>query len=256
MKLLVVLLTLLVATATSASPLKFSGAVGPYKVELELERSDDGLIGRYRYVTETTWITLAGETFGTDALRLEENVSGSVTGHFFLENRNQRLEGFWVNETSDFEVHLTPVIGVADDVFAPELKPAVSDALTGQYSVGSYWVNDYFAPRYEIGFNGGKVNVVEISPNQILVGFSFIVGPTYHIASFRGHAIRTEEGTYVHNAVLPYGSTPCRLEFRFNGTQLSINDDGNGSSCQFGARAHATFDLQKTSDTAEFSARW
>lgn len=100
------------------------------------------------------------------------------------------------------------------------------------------------------------MNIVELEPGTILVRFEFTVGPTYHSASFFGQARRTEEGVYVHDVVLPGADAPCRLVFRFDQTSLSIEDKGNGFSCQFGARAHANFDVLKVSDTAEFTSNW
>ncbi len=259
MKLKVSILTILLTSTAAASPVEFTGAIGPYQIELELDGSEDRLVGRYRYAGRDAWIELAGDAYGTDALQLEERVADSVTGQFYLENHDQRLEGYWVNETTDFEVQLTPVKGAIDELLkiAPLLD--VSEAPTGQYEVSHHWVNSFFAPNYEIGFNGGTVNVVAIEPgqpNQILVDFNFIVGPTYHSAWFRGFATLTEDGVYVHDEVLPYGETKCRLVFRFIGKQLSIDDEGNGHACQFGARAHANFTLTKISDTAEFRAPW
>jgi len=100
------------------------------------------------------------------------------------------------------------------------------------------------------------VNVVELAPNIILVRFDFVVGPTYHFASFQGLASLVEGQVYVHDAILFDGGMPCRLVFRFTGTELSIEDTNSRFSCGFGARAHANFDLIKVSDTAEFDGSW
>ncbi|MEO1240203.1 MAG: hypothetical protein AAFW64_11315 [Pseudomonadota bacterium] len=250
------ILTILMLTASPAMALELSGAIGPYQVEMALERSDGRLVGRYRYAGQSAWLSLTGETFGTEALRLEERDGDRVTGQFFLEHAEQGFAGFWAGDESDFAVNLTPTTGQTDEMFAPMRQSEVSPTLTGQYHVGSHWVNDWFAPNYEIGFNGGQANVVELSPGTILVAFEFVVGPTYHIATFFGQATQVDDGAYVHDAVLSGGSDPCRLEFRFYETQLTINDTGNGFACQFGARAHANFGLEKVSDTAEFDTRW
>lgn len=248
----------LMATGAAAAPLEFTGAIGPYAIELQLERTGypigDHVEGRYRYKGKTSWITLNGESFASDALQLEESLSGKITGQFYLNHTDQSLRGYWVNESSDHEVQLSPVNGNIQDLFAPAPQPEVSDTLTGKYETGSYWVNGLFAPNYEIGFNGGTVNVVELSTTQILVGFDFVVGPTYHLASFLGQAGLAADGSYVHDAVLEGGDEPCRLVFRFEAKSLSIEDNGNGFACQFGARAHANFELQKVSNTAEFNA--
>ncbi len=250
------ILTCLMLSASGASALELSGAIGPYPIEMELARSGDGLTGRYRYAGQSAWLSLSGESFGREAVQLEEKDAESVTGQFYLELSSQGLAGHWVNDESDFEVTLAPTTGDIDELLAPVAKPEVSQAFTGRYEVGSYWVNGLFAPNYEIGFNGGTANVVEVSPETIFVAFEFIVGPTYHIAYFRGPAELVEDGVYVHDAVLEGGSEPCRLVFRFDSAQLAISDTGNGFACQFGARAHANFDLVKTDDVAEFGAPW
>lgn len=240
-----------------AEPVAFSGTIGPYSIEMELDRAADGsLNGRYRYAGQDQWLTLVGEAFGRDAIQLEESSDGVQTGTFFLNSVASGFGGFWAGETSDFAVALKPYAGQADTLMQEMPRIDVDAGITGRYDVGGYWVNDWFAPNYEIGFNGGDVNVVALSNDQIFVQFEFIVGPTYHFASFKGIATRVQDQIFVHDEVLSGGTDPCRLEFSFDEGFLYITDMGNGFACQFGARAHANFDLPKVSDIAEFRDPW
>lgn len=250
-----VLIAALVASPVWADPVTLTGAIGPYAIEMELEREVDDISGRYRYTGRDAWLELSGEGFDNDAMRLSEQANGVETGTFFLEFTDDGLAGFWAGGDSDYPVELT-VAGDAAELryFPPERD--LNSRLTGQYFVGGHWVNDWFAPNYEIGFNGGTLNVVEVAQGQIYVAFDFVVGPTYHIASFRGLAKQTGEGVFIHNAVLDGGSEPCRLVFTFDVTTLSVTDEDNGFACQFGMRAHANFTLDKVSDLAEFGDNW
>lgn len=255
-RIILITLTTLWAGCASADLVRFDGAIGPYEIEAELQRQDDAVTGRYRYTGRDAWLDLTGESFAQDALRLQENVGNDVTGTLYLNVGDGELVGFWAHEDTDFAAQLTPTTGDVAALFAPDLPIDVSDSLTGQYSTGGYWVNDWFAPNYEIGFNGGTVNVLQLSPDQIFVGFEFIVGPTYHFAFFRGRATQAKDGIFVHDAVGPYGDDRCRLVFHFDPNGLTIEDENNGSACGFGARAHANFSLIKTNDTAEFDGSW
>jgi len=244
---------LLCASALAAEPVTFVGAIGPYEIEMELDHDSLGNInGRYRYAGRDTWLGMIGEAFGQRALQISEYADGVETGVFYLETAEGGLSGYWVGGETTHPVVLK-TDNVLAEVFPPEGQRDVSPGITGQYAVHSYWVNDWFAPgTIEIGFNGGDVNVVEFSDTEILVQFQFTVGPTYHLASFRGVAQKVDEGHYVHNEVLLGASGPCRLEFFFDETGLSISDVGNTYNCQFGARAHANFDLAKVGNVAEF----
>ncbi len=246
----------LCAGGAAAETVRFDGSIGPYGIEVELADEEAVLAGRYRYDGRDSWISLSGETFGQSAIRLEETVDGAVTGTFFLETGQGNLEGYWAGAGTDYAVQLEPISGELGALFKDEPVEELSASLTGRYEVGYHWVNDWFAPNYEIGFNGGEANVVQLAPNVILVGFNFIVGPTYHFAGFQGLAALTSDGSFVHDAALSGGDEPCRLVFSFENGGLSIEDIDNGFACQFGARAHANFDLQKVSNTAEFSDGW
>ncbi|AKS46063.1 hypothetical protein SAMN05444287_1167 [Octadecabacter temperatus] len=238
--------------AAQADPVTFDGSIGPYDIEAELSRSDDGLVGRYRYAGRDTWLDLTGDAFGQDVIQLSEQVDGEATGTFFLDVVNDQLEGYWVNETDEYTAQLTPPQGALVSLLDPIAEPQVNSSVTGQYFVGSHWVNTMWAPRYEVAFNGGDVNVVAVSPDLIYVRFEFIVGPTYHFAYFEGFARRANERTFIHDQVLEGGDEPCQLAFTFEDATLSIDDNNSGFACQFGMRAHANFDLNKVSDIAEF----
>lgn len=244
------------AVAACADPVELRGAIGPYDIEAELQRIDGALVGRYRYAGRDAWIDLSGEAYGQDAIQLNESVGGEQTGAFFLGNEDGQLVGFWAGGGADFEAGLTPVRGDLLTLMEPEPPIDISNSITGQYAVGHYWVNDWFAPNYEIGFTGGTANVLQIAPNQIFVNFQFVVGPTYHIAAFQGGAKQTADGVFVHASTLSGGDEPCRLVFSFDPNEMSIEDENTGYACQFGARAHANFNLMKISDMAEFDGSW
>ncbi|SMX31143.1 hypothetical protein [Octadecabacter ascidiaceicola] len=246
--------TLWGATA-QADPVTFDGRIGPYDIEAELTRDADGLVGRYRYAGRDTWLELAGEVFAQEVMTLSEQVDGETTGTFFLEVEGEQLEGYWVNETTEFAAQLSSSSASVASLLDPVTVPQVNSSVTGQYFVGSHWVNTMWAPNYEVAFNGGDVNVVRVSSDLIYVRFEFIVGPTYHFAFFEGFARQSDETTYIHDAVLEGSDEPCRLVFTFEEAALSIEDHDNGFACQFGMRAHANFDLIKVSDIAEFEER-
>ena len=240
-----------------ADPVVFEGHIGPYDIEAELSREGDSVVGRYRYAGRDSWLELSGETFLQDAIQLSEEVDGETTGAFYLAPVDEQFTGFWSDEVTSFEVELTRVAGGRlGELFAEPTVPEVGEVLTGRYSSERYWVNDLFAPNYEIAFNGGDVNVLRISQDLILVRFDFIVGPTYHIASFQGLARQTSGGVFVHEEIISGAYEPCRLVFEFWDGGLAIDDYQNGNACQFGARAHANFDLIKVDDTAMFESRW
>lgn len=244
------------STPALADPVLLTGAIGPYGIEVELEHDQEAISGRYRYEGRDAWIDLSGEAHGQDAVALTETVDGIETGTFYLGVVAGQFEGFWSNGERDFVARLMPTSGEVSDVFAPAIVPDVGPSLTGRYGVGYHWVNDWFAPNYEIGFNGGEANVVELAPNIILVGFEFLVGPTYHFANFQGLATQTADNVFVHDAPLDGGETTCRLVFTFEEGTLEIDDIDNGFACHFGMRAHANFGLTKVSDTAEFGGDW
>jgi len=117
-----ILAVLLNAMSAFAAPIELEGTIGPYEIEVELERAGDGnrLLGRYRYAGRDSWIDLTGEAFAQDAALLEEQVNGEVTGTFFLEPTGAGFGGFWVNETSDFTVNLAPKTGSVADLLVPD----------------------------------------------------------------------------------------------------------------------------------------
>ncbi|MGR3513879.1 MAG: hypothetical protein ACU0GG_14050 [Paracoccaceae bacterium] len=100
----------LTGSAAAASPIGFTGSIGPYQIEVELDRSDDQLEGRYRYVGREAWIGLSGQSYGQEVLQLEEQADGHITGQFHLEKNGDRLEGFWVDDANNFKVQLAPTV--------------------------------------------------------------------------------------------------------------------------------------------------
>lgn len=249
-------LMVIMAAPVCADPVAFTGAIGPYAIEGEVERVDDALTGRYRYAGRDAWIDLGGEAFGREAMRLDENVDGEETGAFYLDVVDGGLAGFWSNRETDYAAELEISGAALASLLNPVEEYDRSPGVTGKYTTEAYYVSSLFAPNYEVVFNGGDVDVVEVSVSQIFVSFDFVVGPTYHIASFQGLAKRTGPNTFVHNAIIGGSSEPCRLEFTFTDYVLDITDEDNGFACQFGARAHASFTLEKTSNIAEFQDSW
>ncbi|MEM8537080.1 MAG: hypothetical protein AAGF56_04375 [Pseudomonadota bacterium] len=246
-----------VATTAAADNVTFVGSIGPFEVEAELQRDAAGQVnGRYRYVGKDAWLTLTAEVYGQDVIQMIEQLDGELTGTFFLDITPTALVGFWVVGDTDYPVHLETRAGHIAMIAPPSKAPNVNTSLTGRYAIHRYWVNDLFAPDYEVGFNGGDVNVVQMDEDTLLIHFSFVVGPTYHFAVFQGVANRLADGLFVHSAMLPGSDEPCALSFRFDDGSLQITDHMNGAACQFGARAHANFALQKVSNTAEFEDAW
>jgi len=249
----------LCATEAFAEPVRMQGTIGPFDIVAELEALGGGadlVAGRYRYAGRAAWLTLQGEVFGRQAMEIVESADGQETGRFFLNVERDALRGYWAAGETHYPVVLPLAQGALAELLPKPNVPEISPGLVGKYFVGRHWVNDWFAPNYEIGFNGGTVNVAEIDADTLLVHFDFIVGPTYHFATFRGIARRTGAQTFEHHAVLSGGSEPCHLTFRFEVGQLALSDNNGPWACQFGARAHANFTLEKISNTAEFHDQW
>ena len=239
------------ATSLAADPTLFRGTIDAYEIEVELEyrpEGEDTLQGRYRYDGKTDWLTLKGRMFDGQAVALTESWQDEETGAFFLETDADGLVGVWVAGTRDLKAQLNVIRGSLSDLETPQPERSVTGDLEGTYSVAFYWVNGLFAPNYEIGFNGGEVSVTRAGEAELNIWFDFLVGPTYHIASFNGVARQTGPTTYEHNAVLDYGTKPCHLIFSFTDRALSITQKSGSFDCGFGARAHAEFDLRKISD--------
>ena len=244
-------------SVAAADPVAFNGVIGPYEVEALLETVNGSVVsGRYRYAGRDAWLSLSGAVFDRDALSMIETVDGVDTGEFFLEFASNGLTGFWVAGDTSHPVTLVAQNASMEAFLPIKEVEAVGPGVTGRYAVGSYWVNDWFAPNYEIGFNGGEANVVQIDENRAFITFEFIVGPTYHIASFQQLVERTDESTFVFSDTLYGGDEACTLIFSFSDAALSISDENTSGTCGFGARAHANFDLEKVSDTAEFHDQW
>ena len=251
-------LLLLCTTPATAETIRLSGTIGTYAVEMELARDSavpGAISGRYQYVGRDIWLTLPGMSFAAQALEMTESWRNDETGHFYLATQNGRLEGHWVNGTRDLPVTLYIKDGHLGQLEAPNaLQPLTPSNIPGTYAVNWYWVNDWFAPKYEIGFNGGQAVVAAITAATLQIGFDLINGPTYHVASFRGQAQRTGPKTFTHNAILDYADAPCHLDFTFVKGRLDITQHSPSFDCGFGARAHAEFALEKVSDTVDTAA--
>lgn len=245
----IVLFVLVPAGAWSAGA---NGSIGPYPIEIELSakpNTEDRVVGRYRYEGKAQWLDLVGSAYSDRILELTETLDGVETGRFFLERVAGGWQGYWVDGKREFDVQIA---GLTDRLQAPDPDPVLSDGVTGAYAVSYHFINGLWAPAYEVAFNGGTVHVAEVDADTLRVQFEFIVGPTYHFASFDGLAKRSGPRTFEHNAVLPGGDSACHLTFTFGQGTLSVSDNQNTWPCQFGVRAHANFELQKVSDTPEF----
>ena len=245
------MLTVCWGMAAIAEPVRLMGRIGTYDIEVELDYvlgQDHTLAGRYRYAGKTDWLDLVGDLFGQQAAALTESWQGTETGRFFLETDAKGFVGVWVAGDKDLRVELEFVAGSLGDLVVPQDKPPVNETLFGTYSTSFYWLNEMWAPNYEIGFNGGDVVVGEAPYGDLQIRFDFVVGPTYHIASFNGRAQQIGPQKYEHNQVMEYGEEPCHLIFDFSSGALQITQHSPSFHCGFGARAHAEFELAKISD--------
>ena len=250
---------LVMPASALAELVTFTGTIGPYAIEVELqsvESDKENLIGRYRYEGRKSWLDLKGHFHSNQALSLIETWEGKASGRFFLEQNEGTLQGRWVAADDDLQVELKPITGPIWGLYEKPDEDEISSVLQGTYRSEFYWVNDWFEPNYEIGFNGGDVIVRALGEDELHIWFSFVVGPTYHIAYFDGVAKRTGSNVYETSHASYDDDAACHLTLTFRERAMSIEQHSRGISCGFGARAHANFDLEKVNDQTPKPPEW
>ena len=144
-------LLLIIGTIRAAADVAFEGQIGPFEIQLELEAREDARVsGRYRYAGRTDWLDLNGQVFDHDAIEIVERAEGKETGRFYLNVGAQDLTGFWAAGETHHPVVLRPVIGAVSELLPQLEREEINAGLTGRYSVGGHWVNEWFAPNYEL----------------------------------------------------------------------------------------------------------
>jgi len=235
--------------------IKLEGDVGGYKIEMiinSVNPDSASFEGIYKYLSQKSYLNIKGKNYG-ECLYIEEFYNENMTGAFYLNREGDNISGYWANDKKSFEVNLEIVEGNTDvlKVMTEEdYQAMVSDKISGRYSIGNCYINDFFAtdenPVYEIGFSSGSVNVEEINNDSIKFDFEFICGPTYHLAFAEGVAVKQGE-TYICSQDPYETGESCEIIFKFGDRSLDIQSN-NSMGCGFGARAYVDHHLLKVSD--------
>ena len=234
--------------------LVLKGNVGGYAIEMEISSSDYAtgeFQGRYRYLSQTSYLDIKGQNFGT-CMYIEEFYDEDQTGSFYLDFAEDSLKGWWVAGDKSYTVELSIAAGNHEHLLTQsleELSSQTNDSISGTYQVDYYYISDYFAtevnPVYEIGYNGGYVSIEEVGQDTLKFEFEFLCGPTYHIASAEGVAVKTGD-IYVYSEKL-WDEESCEVTFMFSEKGVYVSSVSS-FSCGFGARAYVDHELIKVND--------
>lgn len=245
-------LTLTVSAQDKSVEIKLSGDVGGYNIEMIINSvnvDSSSFEGKYKYLSQKNYLDIKGINYGS-CIYIEEFYNQKQTGSFYLERDGDSLSGYWANIVKSFPVKLKIVAGTKDLLnIKTELDylSLVSNDIRGRYEVSTYFINDFFTSEdnqsYEIGYNGGYVDVVELGDGEIKFEFEFLCGPTYHFATGEGVAFKQDD-VYIYKEDLYQTGEFCEIIFKFGEKSLSVAAT-NSSNCDFGARAYVDHELFK-----------
>lgn len=235
--------------------IKLSGDVGGYKIEMLITSVDQDSAtfkGKYKYLSQKNYLDISGINYGA-CIYIEESYNGKVTGSFYLDREGNALSGYWANETKSFAVNLEITSGDSKLLYVKtetDYQTLVSDRISGRYEINYNFINDYFTteenPVFEIGYNGGSIDVTAMGTDSISFVAEFICGPTYHYAWAEGIAVK--DGEYYVYSADPYETDDfCEIKFKFGNKTLAASSN-NSMGCGFGARAYIDHELIKVAD--------
>jgi hypothetical protein len=235
--------------------IKLEGDVGGYKIEMiinSVNTDSSTFEGIYKYLSQKNYLDIKGENYG-ECIYIEEFYNENITGSFYLNREGDYFSGYWANEKKSFDVNLSVVEGNTDllkKMSEEDYQALVTESINGRYEVNHCYINEYFAtdesPFYQIGYNGGFVNIKEIGTDSIEFDLEFICGPTSHFAFAEGVAVKKGD-VYLYKED-PYETGEfCEISFKFGNKSLYVSAN-NSMSCGFGARAYVDHHLLKVSD--------
>ena len=92
-----------------------------------------------------------------------------------------------------------------------------------------------------MGFNGGTVDIKELSATEIEFNVEMVCGPTYHIAYAGGTAQKSGD-EYIYT-----NENGCEIRIRFSDKKLTIQANSTWD-CEFGARAYLDHEVVKVGE--------
>ncbi|MDD4149345.1 MAG: hypothetical protein PHE33_04895 [Bacteroidales bacterium] len=250
----ILLFSILISTLSYADSLKLIGNVGGYKIEMFIDSSDfetGEFTGKYRYLSQTNFLDIKGQNYG-NVLYIEEFYNDKQTGTFLLEVIEDKITGWWYNDTKTLKADLFIQEGNNKHLIAKNLddyNAECSDEISGKYEVDYYYINDYWTTEekqsYELGYGGGSAKFEEQVDGSLKFEIELICGPTYHFATAEGVAVKKDD-VYIYSESL-YGDEACEITFKFDGKSVyAVANDG--LACGFGMRAYIDHKLIKVKD--------
>lgn len=238
------------AISVSQQTLIYKGKIDKYPVEVQFESCDpvDGTFtGRYRYEGKKTFIDLEGE-FAPPVIFMEEYYKGRATGNWYLEMKNDSINGYWISDSKSQKVQLIYSSGdrsLLKRKSEMDYSQEVNGKLTGDYEVNHYFLNEMGVSeenlRPELGYNGGQLTISEREDGNLDFDVQVVCGPTYHLAFAQGIAVKNGQ-EFIYKS-----EEGCVITFLFTNKQVHVESNGN-FECGFGARAYLNHDFFKVSD--------
>lgn len=239
-----------------------TGKIGNYPIEVTVENVDwvtGEVIGKYRYQNKTSYLTLAGQLYGS-CVYLEESYHDKKSGTFYLDYNGEALSGKWIHELRAMDVSIDWTTELSNKLKYKQIgdySAETNSTITGTYKTENYFLNDMWFtpenPQMEIGFNGGFAMIEEIHPDSIHFLVEVTCGPTYHIAYAQGKAAKIGSDNY-YCLFNVYEGDSCEIYFNFSEKEAAIyTETTNVYSCEFGARAYLEHDFLKVDDAVDFS---
>lgn len=251
MKRITLLLTLLSSSLIFGQKIELTGAIGKYKIEMELSKSDSkeyNVRGKYNYKGKTAYLDLNGNIYDESILQIDESYKGETTGSFYIEKQpnSDTLKGKWIAGKKYYDVYLVLKKGKLTelvDTKITDFNKKTNKSITGCYIEEYHFMNDMWFteenPQIEIGYNGGYVMLEELDDKTIKFTLQKICGPTYHFASASGEAIKINDSTYSYISKDEYSDDTCSLTITIGDKEIAVRQQSQSFACGFGARAYA-----------------
>ena len=261
MKLILSLLICCNFLYASAQNSAVKGAIGPYKVELnilDVNWNEGDFTGTYHYQGKTSHLSLKGKVYG-NCVYMVESYNEAETGYFYLSFEADSLKGYWVNDKKYY-----PTYFVFDQKSKSQLATRqveddhqkVNKKITGTYSNHHYFINDWWfhedSPELEIGYNGGTAMIETLKGDTIRYMVSVVCSQTYHMGFASGLAVKIAKNKYY--SLYDFSERDsCKINIEINDKSVHIHASGT-MSCGFGARAYLDHSFLKTNDEVDFKS--
>jgi hypothetical protein len=239
----------------SAIANEVQGKIEKYPIVMDIQQVDwvtGDIQARYRYANKESYLLLEGNLM-QDVIWMEESYKGKVTGHFYIELKNDTLKGKWISGEKWFDVELYPGKKAIKQLKKKQLidyQKEVSKGVSGGYADETFFINDMWFrddnPQLEVGFNGGALVLEQIHADSLKFWVNTISGPTYHIAYASGIAHINADGLY-ECLIDTYENDTCMVYIETRDRAAHVWAKGN-FICGFGARAYLDHVFTKISD--------